>query len=1076
MRDAAADHILAAPASEAEQPLLSAFPEVLPASMDFAGLLNEGICYAQQMSSSDWTDYNEHDPGLTILEQLCYALTDLGMRGRYPMNDLLAGPGGRIARDTLFSGNRVLTTAPQTADDYRRLLYARVDGLKNFWLLPVKHGLQGLYHGFIEVYGHANRARVLAEAARLLRANRLLGEDLAGLCVLEQQRIRLAGVVEVENGCDPDEVMGAILFTLNVYAVPGPAAAPRHARAASGAPYDALYEGPLLRDSVIEEIGETALPRRIGLDRIVRLVRGCAGVRSLTAPCFADAGGIEVPLRAGALPYFEVPAVDGRWPFTMRDARGGAIKLDRGRVERFMARDYAALKAAEQAGRRSPEMLAYRRLPTGRQLGIGHYHSIQHQFPATYGLGLHGVPSNPDWRDSAWIAGATAGPERLAQARQLCAYLLLFEQMLANGFSQLAAARHLFSLRPPHARSYVGQPLVGESARPRDPPLAPSVLPEPPPPPAPAPRPERGGYRYLVEVFAHRRGDWGGRGFHADRVAALYSARFADRDEAGLVRRLIGERAQDAGNYAVTYLDGGSCALALMAADGTTLAHGRQRYAGWEQASAAAVALALRLREAHERGMLWRHLRLRRQPAAGMRVFRHGHDVLSAFWDIPLSERDWRADHVLGLGRDPGNYRLLRYGDGWRCDLYEHRQRVAEGHLYGATPEDAWRHCMEVVELLRRIGEDGTAFLRHVELLPDDAGTPSVPAPEWNAQRYYRERMEEIVARYDDYPARRNAFLDHLLARFDEAFDDRLLQSADPRPANRQDFLLELAGWKSSFLAAYPHASARRACGRDYGRRLAREMPFGAGLEHRLYSLLGMGGAHQFVRYPSSRGRLARQRPWYDGADTAGEGRLAFEFWDLRQDLTAMLLEYGTDLGRYEIRLPASGAEWRLYFVHPNGKRRRVMAHPERHELERARDRLVVALARGGSLWQQVYADEGLYVVEHILLRPMGAAPSAEAFYDGRISVLFPAWPLRFRDGRLRDLAESLVAQHVPAHLAWKCHWLEFHEMRAFEDLYACWSAARLEATRLGRRAHAHLNGHAQALRSFLEHLPKEDA
>ena len=55
------------PASSA--PLLPDFPATLPASMDFAALLAEGVALTQAMSSDQWSDYNEHDPGLTMLEQ-----------------------------------------------------------------------------------------------------------------------------------------------------------------------------------------------------------------------------------------------------------------------------------------------------------------------------------------------------------------------------------------------------------------------------------------------------------------------------------------------------------------------------------------------------------------------------------------------------------------------------------------------------------------------------------------------------------------------------------------------------------------------------------------------------------------------------------------------------------------------------------------------------------------------------------------------------------------------------------------------------------------------------------------------
>lgn len=36
----------------------------------------------ETMPHDEWTDYNVHDPGITTMEFLCYALSDMGLRGR----------------------------------------------------------------------------------------------------------------------------------------------------------------------------------------------------------------------------------------------------------------------------------------------------------------------------------------------------------------------------------------------------------------------------------------------------------------------------------------------------------------------------------------------------------------------------------------------------------------------------------------------------------------------------------------------------------------------------------------------------------------------------------------------------------------------------------------------------------------------------------------------------------------------------------------------------------------------------------------------------------------------------------
>ena len=52
---------------------------------DYEFLRKEGLRYIEQFASDLWTDYNSHDPGMTILDIICYAITDLGNRTSYSM-------------------------------------------------------------------------------------------------------------------------------------------------------------------------------------------------------------------------------------------------------------------------------------------------------------------------------------------------------------------------------------------------------------------------------------------------------------------------------------------------------------------------------------------------------------------------------------------------------------------------------------------------------------------------------------------------------------------------------------------------------------------------------------------------------------------------------------------------------------------------------------------------------------------------------------------------------------------------------------------------------------------------------
>ena len=99
-------------------------------SMDFERLRQEGLTFIERLSSNIWTDYNTHDPGITILEAVCYAITELGYRSNFEIKDLLTQASGQ----TFFTARQVLTSAPLTVTDYRKLL-VDLPGINNAWLL-----------------------------------------------------------------------------------------------------------------------------------------------------------------------------------------------------------------------------------------------------------------------------------------------------------------------------------------------------------------------------------------------------------------------------------------------------------------------------------------------------------------------------------------------------------------------------------------------------------------------------------------------------------------------------------------------------------------------------------------------------------------------------------------------------------------------------------------------------------------------------------------------------------------------------------------------------------------------------
>lgn len=128
-------------------------PKLTPAQ-DFYGLRREGIGLIEKMGSGFWTDYNAHDPGITILDELCYAITDLAYRAGWDIKDILTGPKQKeneppFPDQAFFTAREILTVNPWTPEDFRRLLIDLPE-VRNAWIFCKECACDAYYYAWCE--------------------------------------------------------------------------------------------------------------------------------------------------------------------------------------------------------------------------------------------------------------------------------------------------------------------------------------------------------------------------------------------------------------------------------------------------------------------------------------------------------------------------------------------------------------------------------------------------------------------------------------------------------------------------------------------------------------------------------------------------------------------------------------------------------------------------------------------------------------------------------------------------------------------------------------------------------------
>jgi hypothetical protein len=111
---------------------------LLPAE-DYAAMRKQGFKSIEKLGSEIWTDYNNSDPGITILEAVAYGITDLAYRTSFEVKDLLAPQN--LTEDTwkqiFYTARQILQNSALTITDYRKMI-VDIKGVRNAWIEPSK--------------------------------------------------------------------------------------------------------------------------------------------------------------------------------------------------------------------------------------------------------------------------------------------------------------------------------------------------------------------------------------------------------------------------------------------------------------------------------------------------------------------------------------------------------------------------------------------------------------------------------------------------------------------------------------------------------------------------------------------------------------------------------------------------------------------------------------------------------------------------------------------------------------------------------------------------------------------------
>lgn len=446
--------------------------------LDFDFLRSKGIEYIESLGSQLWTDYNTHDPGITILEVLSYAITDLGMRMDLPIENLLWDATTNSLSNQFFKASEILPVKPITDYDFRKV-FIDIDPLriKNCWLKKyskkiyanckesklsyVKEDfvatpdefikeveLQGLYSLLVDLdeTDVTLRASLKKQILEKFHEYRNLCEDLVEVTEVEEQPIAVCAKIEIESEADEEYVQAEITLALEDYLSPTITFYSLKQMLEKGYTTDEIFEGPILKNGFIDtdELLDSSLRTEVRLSDIMQLIMNIDGVKVIN-----DISINNCILGTELLNPWNIcidadkkPTLCSKSTFSFK--KGVLpVNINTAKVSEYLIelKKDRALKQADASKNKELQT------PIGTQINSETYSSVTNNFPETYGIGEVGLSEN-------------ATVERKAKANQLKGYLLFFDQILASYFKHLSNVKEQLSINSSLEKTYFTQAIT----------------------------------------------------------------------------------------------------------------------------------------------------------------------------------------------------------------------------------------------------------------------------------------------------------------------------------------------------------------------------------------------------------------------------------------------------------------------------------------------------------------------------------------------------------------------------------------------------------------------------------------
>ena len=981
-----------------------------PDGLDFETLRKEGVNKIQDLSGEIWTDYNLHDPGVTILEQLCYGLTDLSYRSGFAVEDYLTDESGTIdyPRQALFAPQEILPSAAVTEIDYQKILYDAIPEIDYVWLEPSATQENGLANGLYTVFVQLDDELIQSRADSPKPDERL--SALSGK--LEQLNIA-------------SEQMRSLLDQVGHQLDAG------YENLTRGRDFSAEIDLP---PAVSEQLAEQISSFLHQLDLSLSYVDGIwSKIGSIWSVMIDSSLSADLTTRLNDV-LFKLEAVFHyvKLNTALRDLLAAIESNPDGWItgaDALLTKLTTPLSRFENVLSRLDDVLA----------GIGD--------------GLFSEIQTKDHSDGKLDEAAVIQKilSVFAAHRNLCEDIYRVEVIHAVPYF-LAGE---IEIQPAHNRAkiyaeiflkcahYISSGIQVDRYE--------SVL------------SRNGNYE---QVFS---GPLTMHGFIGDRCLDGADEILSVVDLITLINQIDGVSkvhdlylidqenkkytsiSYDSSRYVFPDLSFPKSGkpkqiLRLVLPQNVSRKDHDGKASGFTPYEGAQDELLLEETRLELRKLIFEY-----------HAFRNNRPSFEHLIPLPRGERRVSPDYYSIQNHFPAVYGINRYGvPSSESPAVKAKARQLKAYLfpYEQLMADYLKHLQAMPRLFSL---DSGLEQSYFSQFLDNRNIPGIESLYVNGKQYSQTTLEDILAHHDDFSDRRNRVLDTVLAMYGEQYPQRSLQQFDCyRRADQGQWVIEN---KINYLKCIREITRDRAKGFNYQkpalytRGLLEENL--AGAHKRISILLGL---KSFDRISLTTDVLVQRSSRLIPDHILVQ---SVQFFPEEQESRGITVVFEQEKFA-EVAIPTKlppfcysvfkdGIDIKNFKLINSGKDTVVCLKSAQDArcwpLSRRRgneEAVRYAHAFCSVITQLNMACESFHMVEHVLLRPRGKVVFAEttgdeAFLDFRVSVIFPSWTARFANTAFRKFAEETVIKNLPAHILPEFYWLDFVYMQDFEQRYKTW-------------------------------------